>query len=87
MLAATVDLSRPARATLTDLASERRDVGKNFALMTVGISAGGAVAPPLYGYVIDAAGVEAAFLCIAATAALALGLSVAVARTTGETGG
>jgi predicted MFS family arabinose efflux permease len=87
LLAATVDLSRPARATLTDVASERGDVGKNFALMTVGISAGGAVAPPLYGYVIDAASVEAAFLCIAATAALALGLSVAVARTPGEAGG
>jgi predicted MFS family arabinose efflux permease len=86
LLAATIDLSRPARATLTDRASERRDVGKNFALMTVGISAGGAVAPPLYGYVIDAAGVGAAFLCIAATAALALGLSVAVARTPGEAG-
>jgi predicted MFS family arabinose efflux permease len=87
LLAATVDLSRPARATLTDVASERGDVGKNFALMTVGISAGGAVAPPLYGYVIDAASVEVAFLCIAATAALALGLSVAVARTPGEVGG
>ena len=87
LLAATVDLSRPARATLTDVASERGDVGKNFALMTVGISAGGAVAPPVYGYVIDAASVEAAFLCIAATAALALGLSVAVARTPGEAGG
>ncbi|PSQ40544.1 MFS transporter [Halobacteriales archaeon SW_5_68_122] len=87
LLAATIDLSRPARATLTDVASERRDVGKNFALMTVGISAGGAVAPPLYGYVIDTASVEGAFLCIAATAGLALGLSVAVARTPGETGG
>ena len=80
MLAATVDLSRPARATLTDLASERRDVGKNFALMTVGISAGGAVAPPFYGYVIDVASVEAAFLGIAVTAGVALALSVAVAR-------
>lgn len=80
LLAATVDLSRPARATLTDLASERRDVGKNFALMTVGISLGGAVAPPFYGYVIEQASVETAFLAIATTAAVALGLSVAVAR-------
>ena len=83
LLAATIDLSRPARATLTDVASERRDVGKNFALMTVGISAGGTAAPPLYGYVIDATGVETAFLAVAATAAVALGLSVAVARAAG----
>jgi MFS family permease len=81
LLAATVDLSRPARATLTDLASERKDVGKNFALMTVGISAGGAVAPPFFGWVIERASVWAAFAGVAATAAVALGLSVAVART------
>ncbi|PSP67708.1 MFS transporter [Halobacteriales archaeon QS_1_69_70] len=83
LLAATVDLSRPARATLTDFASARGDIGKNFALMTIGISIGGAVAPPAFGFVIVVASVEAAFLCIAATAALALGLSVAVARTPG----
>ncbi|WP_254840230.1 MFS transporter [Natronomonas marina] len=84
LLAATVDLSRPARATLTDLASERRDVGKNFALMTVGISLGGAVAPPFYGYVIETASVETAFLAIAATAAVALALSAFVARAAAE---
>ncbi|MEF8915923.1 MFS transporter [Natronomonas sp.] len=80
LLAATIDLSRPARATLTDLASERRDVGKNFALMTIGISAGGAVAPPAFGYAIDIAGVHAAFAGVAATAGVALLLSVSVAR-------
>ena len=81
LLAATVDLSRPARATLTDLASERRDVGKNFALMTIGISAGGAVAPPFFGFVIERADVWAAFLGVAATAGVALALSAIVART------
>jgi MFS family permease len=81
LLAATVDLSRPARSTLTDLASERRDVGKNFALMTIGISAGGAVAPPFFGYVIERFDVWAAFVGVAATAAVALVLSVAVGRT------
>ncbi|QLD85132.1 MFS transporter [Natronomonas halophila] len=80
LLAATVDISRPARATLTDLASERRDVGKNFALMTIGISAGGAVAPPAFGYAIEVAGVYAAFTGVAATAGIALLLSVSVAR-------
>jgi MFS family permease len=80
LLAATVDLSRPARATLTDLASERGDVGKNFALMTIGISIGGAVAPPAFGFVIVVASVEAAFAAVAATAGVALALSVLVAR-------
>jgi len=80
LLAATIDLSRPARSTLTDLASERSDVGKNFALITIGVSAAGAVAPPIFGYVIETVSVGAAFLAVAGTAALALGLSVAVGR-------
>ncbi|MFT4910030.1 MAG: MFS family permease [Natronomonas sp.] len=78
LLAATIDLSRPARSTLTDLASERSDVGKNFALITLGVSGGGAVAPPAFGYIIEAAGVGVAFLIVAATAGLALALSVRV---------
>ena len=79
-LAATTDLSRPARSALTDLASERGDVGKNFALITIGVSAGGAVGPPVFGYVIDTVGVGAAFLVVAVTAAVALWLSVVVGR-------
>jgi MFS family permease len=84
LLAATVDLSRPARATLTDLASARGDVGKNFALMTIGISIGGAVAPPFFGYLIDVGSVEVAIAAIAATGGVALAFSVLVARLTGE---
>lgn len=80
LLAATIDVSRPARATMTDLASARRDVGKNFAVVTLGISAGGAIAPPLFGGIIEIAGVGPAFLGVAATAGVALGLSAAVAR-------
>lgn len=80
LLAATIDLSRPARSTLTDLASDRSDVGKNFALMTIGISAGGAVAPPAFGYLIESSGVGVAFVGVAVTAALALSLSVGLTR-------
>ena len=79
-LAATIDLSRPARSTLTDLASERSDVGKNFALITLGVSGGGAVAPPAFGYIIEARSVGAAFFVVAATAGLALALSAWVGR-------
>ncbi|WP_435195420.1 MFS transporter [Natronomonas sp. EA1] len=79
LLAATIDISRPARSMLTDRASARADVGKNFALMTIGISLGGAVAPPLFGVVIEQQSVELAFFAVAAVAAAAFGLSVAVA--------
>ena len=84
LLAATIDISRPARSTLTDLASERKDVGKNFAVITLGVSAGGAVAPPAFGYVIDAANTGVAFFAVAAVAALALALSVPVGRLAGQ---
>ncbi|WP_336361387.1 MFS transporter [Haladaptatus sp. ZSTT2] len=78
LLESTIDVSRPARAKLTDRASARKDVGKNFALMTIGISAGGAIGPPVFGYVIDIAGVDVAFYLIAGLAALAVGLTAAV---------
>lgn len=80
VLAATIDFSRPARSTLTDLASERGDVGKNFALMTVGISGGGVVAPPIFGYLIETSGVGVAFLGVAAAAGVALALSVLLSQ-------
>ncbi len=81
-LAATIDVSRPGRSTLTDAASARGDVGKNFALMTVGISAGGAVAPPAFGLLVGRFGVGTAFYGVAATALLALALTVALGRVT-----
>jgi len=80
LLSATIDISRPARATLTDLASDRADVGKNFAVITLGVSGGGIVAPPVFGYTIETMGLRVTFLAVAATAAVALALSVAVAR-------
>ncbi|SFG08572.1 Predicted arabinose efflux permease, MFS family [Halopelagius inordinatus] len=57
----TISLSRPARSTLADRFSARSDLGKNFALVTIGISLGGTVAPPAFGYLIDLSGVAAAF--------------------------
>jgi predicted MFS family arabinose efflux permease len=81
----TISLSRPARSTLADRLSARRDLGKNFALITVGISLGGAVAPPAFGWLIDAAGVASAFGVVAALGLGCLGLSVWIARA--EAGG
>jgi predicted MFS family arabinose efflux permease len=78
VLSSTIDVSRPARSMLTDAASSRGDVGKNFALMTIGISAGGAVAPPAFGVLIDRFGVDTAFYAVSATALVLLALTVAV---------
>ncbi|MFC7177424.1 hypothetical protein [Halosegnis marinus] len=56
-------------------------MGKNFALMTVGISAGGAVAPPAFGYVVESVGAGVAFYAVAAVGAVTLALTLAVKRT------
>lgn len=80
-LSATIDVSRPARSKLTDAASARDDIGKNFALMTVGISAGGAVAPPVFGYVVDVFGPRVAFYGVGAVGVVTLALTFAVRRT------
>ncbi|RDI72987.1 MFS transporter [Halopelagius longus] len=77
----TISLSRPARSTLADRFSARSDLGKNFALVTVGISLGGALAPPAFGYLIDAAGVAAAFGVVAGIALLCLVLVRLTLRT------
>lgn len=75
LLTSTIDVSRPARSKLTDAASPEADVGKNFALMTVGISAGGAVAPPAFGLIVEQLGVGAAFYAVAGVALVALALT------------
>jgi hypothetical protein len=53
LLAATIDYSRPARAALADRLSDSDNLGKNFGLVTIGIS-GGSGRPA----VIDGRGVE-----------------------------
>ncbi|MFB6183374.1 MAG: MFS transporter [Haloarculaceae archaeon] len=80
-LSTTVDSSRPARARLADLFSTDDSVGKNFGLLTIGISGGGAVAPPVLGVVVESLGIEAAFAFIAATGVASLVLTwVVLAR-------
>lgn len=79
-LAATIDYSRPARATLADRFSTADDVGKNFGLVTVGISGGAAVAPPVLGWVSETYGVEASFGAMAGLGLLSLALTAVVLR-------
>ncbi|RDZ65001.1 MFS transporter [Haloferax sp. Atlit-12N] len=71
----TISVSRPARSTLADRLSERADLGKNFAVVTIGISLGGAVAPPAFGALIDLAGVRVTFGVVAVLGLLSFGLT------------
>ncbi|MDG5776293.1 MFS transporter [Haloarculaceae archaeon H-GB2-1] len=85
VLSTTVDSSRPARAKLADSLSAEDSVGKNFGLLTIGISGGGAVAPPVLAVVVERWGVAPAFGIIAAVGVLALVLTAVVVAAERET--
>jgi MFS family permease len=78
VLSATVDGSRPARAALADSLSSADSAGKNFGLLTIGISGGAAVAPPVLSVVVARASVTAAFGVVAALGVVAIGLTAVV---------
>jgi predicted MFS family arabinose efflux permease len=79
-------LSGPARDALSEQLSTTGSVGKSFAVITVGIMLGSAVAPPLFGFLIERAGVGVAFGAIAAVAALSTLLTVGVVTTYADGG-
>ncbi|MFD1599693.1 MFS transporter [Halobellus rarus] len=85
LFSGSISLSRPARSSLADALSARADLGKNFALVTIGISLGGAVAPPLFGYLIDAVGLAASFALVAVLGACSLALGWRIARVAQQT--
>jgi predicted MFS family arabinose efflux permease len=74
LLSSTIDYNRPARAALADEFTGERSAGKTFSLVTLGAPGGAAIAPPILGVVVGAAGVGTAFLLIVGFAAGALGL-------------
>jgi len=74
----SVKVGRPALSKLGDALSADEDLGKNFGLLTIGISGGGAVAPYVYGVVISATNVRFAFATIAAVGVLAVAMTVVV---------
>jgi len=78
VLSATVDGSRPARAKLADALSADGDVGKNFGLLTIGISGGGAVAPPAFGVILGWTSIETVFGLIAAVGVVAVAMTLVV---------
>lgn len=61
-------LAGPARDGLTDDLSASDAVGTNFAVVSVGVMLGGAIAPPLFGYLVESQGMAAAFGAISAVA-------------------
>ncbi|RLM94780.1 MFS transporter [Halobellus sp. Atlit-38R] len=80
LLSGSISFSRPARSTLADRLSRRADLGKNFALVTIGISLGGVVAPPVFGYLVDTAGLTVSFGLVSALGVLSLALGLRIVR-------
>jgi MFS family permease len=69
-------LAGPARDGLTDLLSADDAVGTNFAVVSVGVMLGNAVAPPTFGYLIDTFDAQVAFQVVAAVSLVATVVAV-----------
>ncbi|MCU4802665.1 MFS transporter [Halobacteria archaeon HArc-gm2] len=78
LVGAVRSLEGPARDTLTQRLAGEGAVGKSFAIITIGIMLGSAVAPPVFGFLIDRFDVQVAFFAVAAVAALATALTAAI---------
>jgi predicted MFS family arabinose efflux permease len=68
LLGGVRSLAGPARDQLTDRLATRGTVGTSFAVVTVGIMLGNAIAPPTFGYLVEWTGVGTAFVAIAGVA-------------------
>ncbi|HKL29640.1 MAG TPA: MFS transporter [Natrialbaceae archaeon] len=80
-------LGGPARSKLADVLSSRSDLGRNFAIITVGTMSGSAIAPPVFGALIERAGLRVTFFVVAAVALVALLITLAILQAYGaETG-
>jgi len=66
----------PARSKLTDTLSVSGSTGTNFAIVSVGTMLGNAIAPPLFGTIIERSGPSAAFTGVAAVSVLAIVVTV-----------
>jgi MFS family permease len=81
LLGGVRSVAGPARDQLTERLAARGTVGKSFAIVTIGLMLGNAVAPPVFGYLIERIGVQLTFFAIAGVAlgATAVTLLVVVA--------
>ncbi|AUV82887.1 MFS transporter [Salinigranum rubrum] len=66
----------PARDELTERLATGDTIAKSFAIVTIGIMLGNAIAPPVFGYLIQWFGVQATFGAIAAVALGATAVTV-----------
>ena len=64
LLGGVRSLASPARDELTERLAVRGTVGKSFAVVTIGIMLGNAIAPPAFGYLVEWDGVATAFVAI-----------------------
>lgn len=74
-------MTNPPKNKLLDNLSASGDLGMNFAVLTVGVSLGGSIAPPLFGWLIDHFGFTVAFYLVAACCLVAAGIVVVIVRT------
>jgi MFS family permease len=81
LLGGVRSLAGPARDELTDRLATHGTVGKSFAVVTIGIMLGNAVAPPAFGYLVEWAGVRTAFAAITGVALSATVVAVVVVTT------
>lgn len=77
-------LAGPARSKLADGLSARSDLGRNFAIITVGTMTGNAISPPLFGALIERSGAQIAFLGVAAITVLAVLVTLFVLHREGK---
>lgn len=78
-------LGLPARDKLADRLSARRDIGRNFAVVTIGIMIGNTVAPPVFGALIEAVGYQPTFGLVGVAALCASAATVAIVTRYGDT--
>lgn len=76
----SIGFGTPARSKLADTLSARDDLGMNFAVITVGTTLAGSLAPPFFGVVIDYTSFSMAFFIIAIVGALSIGLTFYVVQ-------
>ena len=77
-------LGLPARDKLADRLSARRDIGRNFAVVTIGIMIGNTIAPPVFGALIETAGYRPTFGIVGVVALCASAATVAIVTRYGD---
>lgn len=77
-------LAGPARDELTERLAVGGTVGTSFAVVTVGMMLGSAIAPPVFGYLIEWAGVQTAIFSVAGAGLLATVVTALVVARFGD---